>query len=177
MKLTLTVFAAMVFLAAMCVVAALQKNSRRGRKASGELRAKRPLTQREQSMYFRLVEALPQHLVLPQMPFSAILETRDWPTRSTFDRKVADYVVCSRAFEVIAVIELDDASHRGREAKDARRQNLLEKAGYRVIRYQNLPDADEVIRDFEAPTPIKQIKVPLTKPGALQPRRKEPTSD
>jgi very-short-patch-repair endonuclease len=116
--------------------------------ARADLLRKNPLTQREQSMYFRLTQSLPDHVVLAQVAFSSLLGAKSVATRNTFDRKVADFVVCSKAFEVLAVIELDDASHKGKGAADARRDEMLTRAGYRVIRYANVPDVDMVKADF-----------------------------
>lgn len=120
--------------------------TRDGRKATGELSAKQPLTEREQAMYFRLTKTLPEHVVLAQMAFSALLTTKDKPTRATFDRKVADFVLCDKAFNVLAAIELDDASHRDRQAQDAARDALLTKAGIPVMRFKNVPDADVLLQ-------------------------------
>jgi len=108
---------------------------------------KAALTEREQGMYWRLREVLSErtHVVLAQVSFSALLSSRQQATRNTFNRKTADFVVFTKAFEVVAVIELDDASHRGREKEDAEREQLLTDAGYRVIRFKNIPDRGELI--------------------------------
>ncbi len=114
------------------LVAAVAGAKQRNRKATGVLSGKRPLTKREQAMYFRLIQTFPDHVVLAQVAFSAILTTKDRPTRATFDRKVCDFVLCSKAFDVLAVIELDDASHKGRQDADAKRDAMLASAGYRA---------------------------------------------
>jgi len=96
-------------------------------------------------MFFRLTATYPQHVVLAQVAFSALVDTRDRPTRNTFNRKVADFVLCDKSFAVIAVIELDDKSHRGREATDADRDAILVRAGYRVLRFKNVPDSADLL--------------------------------
>ncbi|OWQ90150.1 hypothetical protein CDN98_03635 [Roseateles terrae] len=126
------------------LAAAVAGARNQGRKATGLLGGKRPLTNREQAMYFRLVQSFPDHVVLAQVAFSAILTTKDRPTRATFDRKVCDFVLCSKAFDVLAVIELDDASHKGRADADRKRDAILTKAGYRVLRFPQVPDADDL---------------------------------
>ncbi|MOA41717.1 hypothetical protein D3C78_1637080 [compost metagenome] len=70
-------------------------------------------------------------------------------------------MVCDKAFQVLAVIELDDASHKGKTDKDAARDAMLVAAGYRVLRYPNIPDIDRVRGDFlgnepTAPAPAQQ---------------------
>jgi len=119
-----------------------------GPAARGERpKRKAALTEREQGMYWRLREVLSDrtHVTLAQVSFSALLSSRQQATRNTFNRKTADFVVFTKAFEVVAVIELDDASHRGREKEDAERDRLLTDAGYRVIRFKNIPDRGELI--------------------------------
>lgn len=133
---------------AVLISAAMKKQRVAGRKATGLLTRKAPLTEREQSMYFRLTQSMPETIVLAQVAFSALLDTKDKPTRGTFDRKTADFVVCSKAFDVIAVVELDDSSHKGRAAHDGMRDALLSKAGYKVLRFKNIPDKDEVLAAF-----------------------------
>lgn len=137
-------------LAVLVLSAFVKSRNTGGRKATGVLAAKRPLTDREQAMYFRLRDTLPECVILAQLAFSALLSSKDRPTRATFDRKVADFVVCSKAFEVIAIIELDDDSHRGREKQDAARDELLAKAGYAVHRFKNVPDGAAVLKALAA---------------------------
>ena len=132
---------------------ALMKRTERTKKATGVLSPKRPLTDREQAAYFRLRDSLPDRIVLAQVAFSALLTTKDRPTRATFDRKVADFVICSKAFEVIAIVEIDDASHKGRETNDDARDRLLTTAGYRVLRFKQVPDAAELLNALN-PSPV-----------------------
>lgn len=115
-------------------------------------RRKSVLSAHEQAMYNRLVQSLPDLNVLAQVGFGALLTARTRPARNTFDRKIADFVICSKAFEVLAIVELDDSSHRGRADRDASRDALLEQAGYRVVRYAQIPDVDRVKTDFAPAT-------------------------
>jgi very-short-patch-repair endonuclease len=112
------------------------------------IKPKPVLTANEQPMYFRLVEALPDHVVLAQVAFSALLDTKMQATRNTFDRKVADFVICTKAFAAVAVIELDDASHRGREQEDSAREKLLSNAGYKVLRYKRVPNIENIRQEL-----------------------------
>lgn len=108
------------------------------------------LTKNEQPMYFRLRESLPECIVLAQVSFSALITSKGYAERARFNRKMADFVVCSKAFEVLAVVELDDASHKGREEKDEARDGLLKQAGVAVLRYKTVPDIERVKADFAA---------------------------
>jgi len=133
-------------LVAVVVIGILKAKVESG--AREEAKRKDPLTANEQAMFNRLKGALPQYTVLAQVSFGALLTARSTATRNTFDRKIADFVVCDAAFQVLGVIELDDSSHKGRADRDARRDALLKAAGYRVLRYGRIPDADRVQADF-----------------------------
>jgi len=117
-------------------------------------------------MYFRLVQAFPDHVVLAQVAFSALLATRDRPTRATFDRKVADFVLCNKGFVVSAVLELDDASHKSRRAQDAAREALLRKVGYRVLRFKNVPELRELQAALLNEAPPEPTEANRRTPGA-----------
>ncbi len=146
---------------AVSIAAAVLKGGRR-RRATGDIRQKKLLTERERPMFFRLQQAFPDDVVLSQVAFSALLTAKEQPTRATFNRKVADFVVATKAFEVLAVIELDDASHEGREAQDGKRDQLLESAGYRVIRFKQVPNVEDVRRAVRPAAPVSGQATPQT---------------
>jgi len=143
------VFVAIVLLALFVLAALVKARTPTGRRSP--ISARIPLTKREQSMHFRLASTFPERVVLAQVAFSALLKTSSRATRNTFDRKVADFVLCDRAFSVLAVIELDDSSHAGRNRQDGARDQLLIEAGYRVLRYAQVPDSDRLLQDFNLP--------------------------
>ena len=114
------------------------------------VRARRPLTPFEEQMYGTLTTALPECVVLAQVAFSALITTDEQAHRNRFDRKVADFVICSRQLTPIAVVELDDRSHWNKQAADADRDAMLRNAGYHTLRYQGIPQTEDVRRDIEA---------------------------
>ena len=115
-------------------------------------KAKRLLTKNEQPMFFRLTEAFPEHLVLVQVSFGALLHSPSRATRNRYDRKMADFVLCTKAFDIVAIIELDDSSHDGKEHRDAARDKLLNTAGYKTLRYKRVPDIATLKADITPPT-------------------------
>lgn len=147
MKTLLVLVVVLVVIAA--VLAAMKKKGSTENDTKEKPKRKSLMTEREQAMHNRLTQSLPDCVVLAQVSFSALLTARAYGTRNTFDRKTADFVVCDKAFQVLAVIELDDASHKGRTEKDAARDSLLKEAGYVVIRYANIPDVDRVRGDLK----------------------------
>ncbi|MDP9991266.1 very-short-patch-repair endonuclease [Variovorax boronicumulans] len=112
-------------------------------------KARPPLTAREQAMYNRLVQTLPDLVVLPQVSFGALLTARTRAARSTFSRRIADFVVCDRSFKVVAVVELGDKNQKDKARRDPDRDAMLIEAGYRVLRYQRVPDIGRVEADFD----------------------------
>src|SRR5689334_15031759 len=90
-----------------------------GNKRSSAIPARRrPLGKREQLMYLRLREAVPEQVVLSQVAFSSLLMARDRALRHSFRGKVAGFVVCSRHFEVIGIIQLSEDAQRARKDAD-----------------------------------------------------------
>jgi very-short-patch-repair endonuclease len=155
-------FSYLLLIAFMILIfSALTTIAKKGnRKKIGAITARKPVSESEQAMYFRLVKAFPNAVVLSQVAFSALITSKDRATRNHFNRKVADFVICTKAFEVAVVIELDDASHRGRESHDAKRDALLRGAGYRVLRYKTIPDIERVQIDVAGkPAPASHPKV------------------
>src|SRR3989304_7764924 len=93
--------------------------------------AKKPLSQPEQVLYFRLTKALPDAIVLAQVQLSRLLGVKkgnnfqQWHNR--INRMSADFVVCNKDSSIVAVIELDDASHEReiRKAADSKKNKAL----------------------------------------------------
>ncbi|MGK5050978.1 DUF2726 domain-containing protein [Janthinobacterium sp. RB2P8] len=124
---------------------------RQAAKSSRPLRLQRKpvMTAREQQMYHLLQTALPECTVLAQVAFSALVTAQGWTNRNRFDRKVADFLLCSKQLNVLAVIELDDSSHAGRERQDKERDAILRLAGYVTLRYANFPTQQALRADIE----------------------------
>ncbi len=120
--------------------------------------AKTPLTLVEQQLYYRLVKALPSHRILSQVSLYQLVGIKkgagQQAAMNRINRKCADFVVCSPAFKVAAVIELDDSSHdteRGKKA-DGEKDDALKAAGIRVIRWRikAIPSVEEITKIFAA---------------------------
>ena len=136
-------------LALIFVISTVVKQNRAKSKLPLVLKRKQILTNREQQMFSILSSALPECVVLAQVAFSALVTADGWQSRNRFNRKVADFVLCSKNMNVIAVIELDDRSHMGREHHDRERDAMLKQAGYTTIRYPNIPTTETIRQDIE----------------------------
>ena len=113
---------------------------------------KKPLTQPELVLYYRLVRALPDHIVLAQVQVSRVLGVKKGSNFSEWNNRINrlsyDFVVCSKDSTVLAAIELDDKSHESsrRSATDEKKNKATADAGLRLIRWnvKALPDESAI---------------------------------
>lgn len=122
--------------------------------------AKKPLTQPEEVLYHRLVDALPDHIVHAQVQLSRILGVKrgsnfhQWNNR--INRLSVDFLVCGKDGTVLLAIELDDKSHDrpARVEADNRKARALAAAGVRLVRWRvnALPDKAAIARSIRPPT-------------------------
>lgn len=135
-------------IAIFIVLIALASKNRKPKQQHTPIHAKAILTRREQQFFQVMQQALPRAYIFPQVSFSAILTTKGFYTRSQFNRKIADFVLCDHTLNIVAIIELDDSSHKGREQQDAARDAMLNEAGYPVIRYAQIPSSAQLQKDL-----------------------------
>jgi hypothetical protein len=118
-------------------------------------RSKPLLSANEKEFFIRLSQALPACHVLTQVALGALLQPNVrnnnkeyYRARGVFSQKIADYVICNGNMDVLAVVELDDRTHRN--DKDAKRDAMLVQAGYKVIRWdsKNKPTAEQIRERF-----------------------------
>jgi hypothetical protein len=103
--------------------------------------ARQLLSNREQSLYQDLTALYPDHKVFVQVALSQLIDVpEDHPERTAirnrFSQLVADFVLCRKDMGIVAVIELDDGSHRrlDRQYADARKTKALVDAGVKLVR-------------------------------------------
>jgi very-short-patch-repair endonuclease len=125
--------------------------------------AKTLLSRPEQQLYRRLVRAFPGHIIFAQVALSQLLVVArmegNGPAQSIanrFRQLVADFVVCAPDFTAVAVLELDDRSHRtAQRERDRRKDQFLQAAGIKVIRVaaSDIP-SEAALRALVAVMPI-----------------------
>jgi very-short-patch-repair endonuclease len=104
---------------------------------------------------YRLVNALPDKIILSQVQLSRVLGVKkgnnfgEWNNR--INRMSLDFVVCRKEDAgIIAVIELDDKSHEKEERikADEKKDKALESANIRIIRWKvdEMPDEKTIKR-------------------------------
>jgi len=121
-----------------------------------------PLSHIEQVFYHRLVQTLPDLVVMTQVPLVRFLRVKmgqpwlEWHDRISHES--IDFLICDRDFGIIAAIELDDRSHDAapRQKADVTKNRALAAAHVPLVRWRvtALPNAqtirtaiDEIRRD------------------------------
>jgi len=126
------------------------------------LEAKRQLlTERERALYQRLVQSLPNHIVLAQVQLLQTLNFhRGRRTYAIFNRisqLSLDFLILNPDTSIVAAIELDDSTHarEDRRRADARKSHALKSAGITLIRWdaKRLPDATAILAALSAKAP------------------------
>ncbi len=148
------------------VAALLQARADKQAHRPGGVTAQAPLTPQQQAMYWRLMAALPPpaYVVLAQVSLSALLQGKTSAARNSFMQKRADFVLLDKSFKVLAIVELDDASHRHRGDDDFARDALLNGAGYRVLHYAAIPQPAKLLADLRGS--IDGVPTTLGGPGS-----------
>ncbi len=120
------------------------------------------LTPNEIEFHQRLRTALPECQVLAQVSMGALIEpdvrggSGHWLSiRGRFAQKVVDYVIVDQSMRVIALVELDDATHDRR--RDLERDAITSLAGYTTLRYESRakPDVASLRRDLAGLAPVR----------------------
>ena len=183
LQVLVTIVATLVAIALVAGIAlAILRKKSRDRSLSGQwpFSLRKPLSEPEQVLYFRLCSSLPDHIVLAQVGLSRFIavrrghDARAWHDR--ISRMSVDYLVCSRDATVLAAIEVDDASHRqpDRLLADARKEKALVAAGVKLIRWNlnAMPDAAAIqaaIATEHATGTRKSVMTGLTQPPGFRP--------
>ena len=113
------------------------------------------LNSAEQTLYHRLVEAMPNMIVCPQVGLALLAQLRgrqaQAEVRTMLGRSV-DFVVCREDFSILAAIELSWPAPEDprRQAAEVAKREALEKLGLPLIvfRPNDLPDADAISREI-----------------------------
>lgn len=149
---------AIAIVAILAAGLAITMKRMQGKERAGAYRARKLMTENELEFFGRLVSALPDHYVFPQVAMSALLEAasndrkKSHSDRLRIAQQRADYIVCTRSCDLVAVIELDDRTHS--TTKDQLRDSRLAQAGIRTVRFQSRskPTANAIRLEIVGPT-------------------------
>ena len=137
--------------------------------------ATRVLTSGQRLAYKALLRALPDHMILAQVPLARFLKV---PTRQSYSEwlrrlgsQCADLVVCNMASEVIAVVSVEAAASPPGERARKRQQRMA-----RVLKAAHIPL--HLWADNAIPTPDRARELLLPRPAvSLSPAAAAPPAD
>jgi very-short-patch-repair endonuclease len=170
-RMHIPIFALLVALvlvvAVLSVVAAKLKPRDGALDKPWPLEAKRQLlSERERALYQRLIQSLPNHIVLAQVQFLQVINfQRGRRTHAILNRisqLSLDFLILNPDTSIIAAVELDDATHtrENRRQADARKSHALQSAGIPMIRWNanSLPDSSAILAALPAKTSATPAK-------------------
>jgi hypothetical protein len=140
--------------AALSVVAAKFKPRDGSLSKPWPLEAKRHLlTEPERALYQRLIQTLPNQIVLAQVQLLPVVQfqrgRRSQGILNRISQLSLDFLILNPDTSIVAAVELDDATHTraDRRQADARKSHALRSAGVALIRWnvKRLPDAAAIL--------------------------------
>ncbi|MDR2946761.1 MAG: DUF2726 domain-containing protein [Candidatus Adiutrix sp.] len=109
------------------------------------------MSETEINFFVKLQLAFPGYFIFPQIGASGLVGIESQPyNRSHFfsalnwvDTARVDFTLCDPQGKVVALIELDDASHDDQKERDEARNYIYRAAGYRLFRFdcRQMPDS------------------------------------
>lgn len=99
------------------------------------------LTETEKTFLYALSQAVQGYYIFPQVATHAILKcsTQNYSNYlkafNRFNRTIIDFVICDQNFTIIAIVELNDRTHKNKTDEDKLRDDMLKKAGYKTVRF------------------------------------------
>ena len=127
---------------------ALKDTHRQAKQQDSLLKQKAIFNINEQLTFSRLQEILPNHIILAHVSFDALLTTKYYRTRHKYRNMVADFVVLDEYYQIQAVVAVDDPMALRRSHNAEYQDSLLLMAGYRVMRYDDVPEYYQLRQDF-----------------------------
>ena len=140
--------------------------------------ATRVLTTQERTLHSTLVRALPDHMVLAQVPMSRFIKVPKRHSYAEWLRRLGyqslDFVVCDASSQVVAVVELQptasDMNERSRKRlKRIQRTLKAAKIPLHVWSEGSLPTADAAREAILPPPPAAPIPADTARPSGPAP--------
>lgn len=110
------------------------------------------LNEKEQIIFHRLIDAMPNFYVFTQVRLADIVGIKKCENRQAWFNKVnqksVDFVICNKALTVRVCIELDGKTHENadRQKADNDKDEALQAAGIPIVRIEasKMPSTEEI---------------------------------
>lgn len=136
------------FLLLCTILMAYKRVQNSGKQQDSVLKQRAIFNLNQQLTYTRLKEILPENIILAHVSYDALLTTKFFRTRNKYRNLVADFVVLDQDHLVVAIVAVDDPMILKRPQQSQYQDALLTMAGYRVIRYEDIPEYYQLRSDF-----------------------------
>ena len=148
-------FLAIVIVFAVFIILRMVVAKKKGAETNGKppyFKKKTLLGEKEQVLFHRLIEAMPDHYVMAQVRLADIVGVKksdSWQAWfNKISRKSVDFVICNKSFIVLDCIELDGKTHEqeDRQKADNSKDEALNAAGVPIVRVDanKLPPTNEI---------------------------------
>lgn len=135
----------------LAVVMIVAYNGLKTKQPSDSILRQRAVFNADEHLTFsRLKEILPDAHIFAHVSFDALLTTKFPRTRRKYQTMFADFVVLDQDCRVMAVVALGDAWSTKRSHSTIHQDALIESAGYKLIRYEDVPEYQQLREDFLA---------------------------
>lgn len=159
-------------IAFVLIVVILIKKAAINKSGAGSTKEKPPyfriktlLGEKEQVLFHRLTEAMPDHYVMAQARLADIVgvkKSENWQKWfNKINSKSVDFVICNKSFVVLACIELDGETHEqeDRQKADIAKDEALQAAGIPIVRIE----ANKLSSTTEIKTMLENAVLPKPK--------------
>ena len=138
-----------VSVVALAIVMIVAYNGLKSKQPSDSILRQRAVFNADEQMTFsRIKEMLPEANVFAHVSFDALLTTKFPRTRRKYSSMFADFVVLDRECRVIAIVALGEPATTKSNDSIIQQDSLLETAGYKLIRYAQVPTFQQLREDF-----------------------------
>ena len=144
--MNMMIIASIVILAVVLMVA--YKGLKHKQPSDSALRQRAVFNTFEHLTFTRLKDTFPEANVLAHVSLDALLTTKFPRTRRKYQKLFVDFVLLDQDCRVMAIIALGDSMNTRRLSSSIDQDALLDAAGYRVIRYQHVPEYEQLREDF-----------------------------
>ncbi|MDR1350612.1 MAG: DUF2726 domain-containing protein [Zoogloeaceae bacterium] len=148
------ILAAVAFLALVATLVAKKSPDKQSLEIDNqsEYAPKHVMSQVEQALFLRLIEALPEYLILAQVQMSSFLYDKNkkggWSALNQIRMKSVDFLVIQEDASTVMAIELQDSTHKrkDRQKSDEFKRDALKTAGIKLLEFYagKLPSAKEI---------------------------------
>lgn len=118
---------------------------------------KKPLSNREQEFYWKLLKTFPDKTILSQVDMKQIVEAKGNQKNrqlghNKINQKSIDFLICNKDFTIITAIELDDSTHNNftQRKRDDDKNFALSSAGIKLIRLRDIPTESELQKHIQS---------------------------